>query len=69
MLTVLVNALIAGIISGAGVIIAQMANGGGAMPTDPTWLVAGLTALISAGKDWQSHMSLPPGKQPEALKP
>lgn len=59
---VLVNAVVAGLIAGAGVVVAQMANGGGAMPTKATWLVAGLTGLMSAGKDWQSHMTAPPSK-------
>lgn len=58
MLVVLVNAIIAGLISGAGVIVAQLANGAALDKT--ILIVAGCTALISAGKDWQSHMAMPP---------
>lgn len=61
MITVVVNALVAGIIAGCGVVIAGMANAGSAAwPSNATWLVAGLTGLISACKDWQSHMTVPP---------
>lgn len=60
MMVVVVNALVAGIISGAGVILASVAAG---QPlSEAVWIVAGCTALVSAGKDWQSRVAVPPAK-------
>lgn len=49
----LINALLAGIISGGG---AYLASDG----SEKSMMIAGVTALISAAKDFQSHMQVPP---------
>lgn len=49
----LINALLAGIISGGG---AYLASDG----SEKSMVIAGVTALISAAKDFQSHMQVPP---------
>ena len=62
MAIVIVNAVIAGLIASAGSIMAAAIEGGNVLPGKGAWIVAACVFIISAGKDWQSHISIPPPK-------
>lgn len=59
---VIVNAIVAGLIAAAGSIMAAAIEGGTVLPSKGAWIVAACVFVMSAGKDWQSHITIPPPK-------
>lgn len=59
---VVVNAIIAGFMAAAGSVMAATVENGSSLPSKGAWIVAACVFIISAGKDWQSHITLPPAK-------
>ena len=55
---VILSAVIAGLISMGGVVLATATQPGGM--TGTAWLIAGVTGVITAGKDIQSFLAHPP---------